>query len=88
MNGSAGSNVMTSKKRDAATERRRSESKIDPAPNSNTEKEPDDWIPGDDPMTTQSCPAEAEGGLFGPPFSFVGCAASLSHCVAIDSTAL
>ena len=25
--------------------------KIDPAPNSNTEKEPDDWISGDDPMT-------------------------------------
>jgi len=25
--------------------------KIDPAPNSNTEKEPDDWVSGDDPMT-------------------------------------
>jgi hypothetical protein len=25
--------------------------KIDPALNSNTEKEPDDWVSGDDPMT-------------------------------------
>ena len=25
--------------------------KIDPAPNSNTEKEPDDWVSGEDPMT-------------------------------------
>ncbi len=25
--------------------------KIDPPPNSNTEKEPDDWVSGDDPMT-------------------------------------
>jgi Protein of unknown function (DUF3072) len=25
--------------------------KIDPAPNSNTEKDPDDWVSGDDPMT-------------------------------------
>jgi hypothetical protein len=25
--------------------------KTDPAPNSNTEKEPDDWVSGDDPMT-------------------------------------
>ena len=25
--------------------------KIDPAPNSNTEKEADDWVSGDDPMT-------------------------------------
>ena len=24
---------------------------IDPAPNSNTEKEPDDWVSGGDPMT-------------------------------------
>jgi hypothetical protein len=55
MNGSAGSNVMTSKKRNAAIERRRSASKIDPAPNSKAEKEPDDWISGDDPMTAQSC---------------------------------
>ena len=25
--------------------------KIDPAPNSNAAKEPDDWVSGDDPMT-------------------------------------
>ena len=25
--------------------------KVDPAPNSNTEKEPDQWVSGDDPMT-------------------------------------
>ena len=25
--------------------------KIDPAPNTNTEKEPDDWVSGDDAMT-------------------------------------
>ena len=25
--------------------------KIDPAPNSNTVKEPDDWVSGNDPMT-------------------------------------
>ncbi len=25
--------------------------KIDPAPNSNIEKEPDEWVSGDDPMT-------------------------------------
>lgn len=25
--------------------------KIDPAPNSNTEKEPEDWVSGGDPMT-------------------------------------
>jgi hypothetical protein len=25
--------------------------KIDPAPNSNTEREPDDWVSGSDPMT-------------------------------------
>jgi hypothetical protein len=25
--------------------------KIDPAPNSNTEKDPDDWVSGGDPMT-------------------------------------
>jgi hypothetical protein len=25
--------------------------KIEPAPNSNTKKEPDDWVSGDDPMT-------------------------------------
>jgi hypothetical protein len=38
-----------------STERRESDDeinpKIDPAPNSNTEKEPDDWVSGADPMT-------------------------------------
>ena len=31
--------------------RQRNQSKIDPAPNSNAQKEPDEWISGDDPMT-------------------------------------
>jgi hypothetical protein len=30
--------------------------KIDPAPNSNTEKEPDDWVSGDNPMTGAQAP--------------------------------
>jgi hypothetical protein len=30
--------------------------KIDPAQNSNTEKEPDDWVSGDDPMTGAKLP--------------------------------
>ena len=42
---------MTSKN----AERRQSDGdinpKVDPAPNSNTEKQPDDWISADDPMT-------------------------------------
>ena len=42
---------MTSKN----AERRQSDGdinpKVDPAPNSNTEKEPEDWVSGDDPMT-------------------------------------
>jgi hypothetical protein len=25
--------------------------KLDPHPNTNTEKDPDEWVPGDDPMT-------------------------------------
>jgi hypothetical protein len=51
MNGSARSSAMTSK----SAERRQSDGeinpKIDPAPNSNTEKEPDEWVSGADPMT-------------------------------------
>jgi Protein of unknown function (DUF3072) len=51
MNGSARSSAMTSK----SAERRQSDGainpKIDPAPNSNTEKEPDKWVSGGDPMT-------------------------------------
>ena len=30
--------------------------KIDPAPHSNTEKEPDDWVSGDDPMMERKPP--------------------------------
>ena len=29
----------------------KTEPKIDPAPNSNTEKDPDEWVSGDEPMT-------------------------------------
>ena len=50
-NGSAGSCVMSNKswaRPQAASE---ANPKIDPAPNSNTEKEPDDWVSGEDPMT-------------------------------------
>jgi hypothetical protein len=51
MNDCAGNGVMTNK----SAARRQGEDevnpKIDPAPNSNTEKEPDDWVSGDDPMT-------------------------------------
>ena len=31
----------------------RSQSKIDPTPNSNTEKDPDDWVSGDEPKTAE-----------------------------------
>jgi hypothetical protein len=51
MNGAARSSAMTSK----SAERRQSvgeiNPKIGPAPNSNTEKEPDEWVSGGDPMT-------------------------------------
>jgi hypothetical protein len=51
MNGCAGKRAMTNNN----SARRHGEDevnpKIDPAPNSNTEKEPDDWVSGDDPMT-------------------------------------
>ena len=30
--------------------------KIDPAPNSNTEKDPDDWVSGGDPITGAQAP--------------------------------
>jgi hypothetical protein len=40
-------------RRSEAQRRGRSDanSKLDPAPESNTEKEPDDWVSGDEPMT-------------------------------------
>jgi hypothetical protein len=50
MNGSARSNAMTSK----SAERRRSDGEINPKigpANSNTAKEPDEWVSGGDPMT-------------------------------------
>ena len=51
MNSCPRSSEMTSK----TAARRQSDGetnpKIDPAPNSNTEKEPDDWVSGNDPMT-------------------------------------
>jgi Protein of unknown function (DUF3072) len=51
MNGAVRSSTMTGKN----AERRQSDDetnpKIDPAPNSNTEKEPDDWVSGGGPMT-------------------------------------
>jgi hypothetical protein len=51
MNGCAGNGAMRNKN----SARRHGEDdvnpKIDPEPNSNTEKEPDDWVSGNDPMT-------------------------------------
>jgi hypothetical protein len=50
MNGSARSNAMTSK----GAERRQGDGEINPKispANSNTEKEPDEWVSGGDPMT-------------------------------------
>jgi hypothetical protein len=51
MNGAERSSAMTNKN----AEPRRSDDEINPkihsAPNSNTEKEPDDWVSGGDPMT-------------------------------------
>jgi hypothetical protein len=42
---------MTSKSATRRKDDDENNSKIDPAPNSNTEKEPDNWVSGDDPMT-------------------------------------
>jgi Protein of unknown function (DUF3072) len=50
MNGAARSSAMTSK----SAERRQSDGEINPKigpANSNTEKEPDEWVSGGDPMT-------------------------------------
>jgi Protein of unknown function (DUF3072) len=50
MNGAARSSAMTSK----SAERRQSDGEINPKigpANSNTEKEPDEWVSGADPMT-------------------------------------
>ena len=43
--------VMTSKNAAQRHGDREFNPKIDPAPNSNTDKGPDDWVSGDDPMT-------------------------------------
>jgi hypothetical protein len=43
--------VDDNQERGAAARRQRSQSQDRSAPNSNTEKEPDDWVSGDDPMT-------------------------------------
>lgn len=43
--------MMTSKNAARPHGRIEENPKIDPAPQSNTEKEPDDWVSGDDPMT-------------------------------------
>ena len=42
---------MTSKSTARAQGGSEANPKVDPAPQSNTEKEPDDWVSGDDPMT-------------------------------------
>jgi hypothetical protein len=42
---------MTSKNASRSQNGDEANPKIDPAPNSNTEKEPDDWVSGGDPMT-------------------------------------
>jgi Protein of unknown function (DUF3072) len=42
---------MTSRSELQAGNRTEQNPKIDPAPHSNTEKEPDDWVSGGEPMT-------------------------------------
>jgi hypothetical protein len=51
MNGAARSSAMTSKNAEAQQSDDEINPKIDPAPNSNTEKDPDDWVSGGEPMT-------------------------------------
>jgi hypothetical protein len=51
MNGYAGNGAMTNKNLPRRHGEDEVNPKIDPTPNSNTEKEPDDWVSGDDPMT-------------------------------------
>jgi hypothetical protein len=51
MNGAARSSAMTSKNAEPRQSDDEINPKIDPAPNSNTEKDPDDWVSGGDPMT-------------------------------------
>jgi hypothetical protein len=51
MNGARRSSAMTSKSAEPRQSDNDINPKLDPAPNSNTEKEPDDWVSGGDPMT-------------------------------------
>jgi hypothetical protein len=51
MSGCAGNGAMTKKNSARPQGEDEVNPKIDPPPNSNTEKEPDDWVSGDDPMT-------------------------------------
>jgi Protein of unknown function (DUF3072) len=71
MNGAARSSAMTGKN----AERRQSDDeinpKIDPAPNSNTEKDPDDWVSGGVPMTgAQASDLKILSEKVGEPDSF------------------
>ena len=50
---------MTSKSAARANDGGEVNPKIDPAPNSNTEKEPDDWVSGGDSMTSTTSLASA-----------------------------
>jgi hypothetical protein len=51
MNDCAGNRAMTNKNSTRRHGEHEVNPKIDPAPNSNTEKEPDEWVSRDDPMT-------------------------------------
>jgi Protein of unknown function (DUF3072) len=51
MTGAARSSTMTGKSAGRRQTDGEINPKIDPAPNSNTEKAPDDWVSGSDPMT-------------------------------------
>jgi Protein of unknown function (DUF3072) len=44
--------MMTSKSATRRKDDDENNPKIDPAPNSNTEKEPDNWVSGDDPQAS------------------------------------
>jgi hypothetical protein len=51
MNGAARSSAMTSKNAEPRQSDDEIDPKIDPAPNSNREKDPDEWVSGGDPIT-------------------------------------
>jgi Protein of unknown function (DUF3072) len=54
MNGASRSSAMRSKNAEPRQSDDEINPKIDPAPNSNTEKDPDDWVSGGEPMTQAS----------------------------------